>query len=451
MGCSMRMLMTGLFILGLLVQRQLDAQDGAPFTATDGAISLQVPEGWTVMEEPGSSPNIPRLQLYDEMNTVYLYLFNILPECGGPRLGPTSPYISCDPSEAEALAYFLQYIYGYSLLPEADAYETHDGLTYAFVPGHFYAGAKDAGNGTFIIVVVWPNWDTADPLPQPEIVRMLQSATLAEPESATFPVAQMLEDGWTLDLSGLEAGPVQRLVAGADGLLYALTDAQTIFVVTSEGEILHSFSNPYLLFVRDFAVDPAGEFWVIGDALYHLDSSGDFIGQIMLDPSGNYDPIQIEAGLGGNLYLLAQAFYGGSAELRILTSELEMLGQFNVYDVDGFSFDNESFLSMALLGLSPREEIYVYSEWGAIRVFAADGTILEPFLLQDMYIQGFGFSDEAVYLLQARAPQWLRMDAAGESTMTLPASSRISVVLPSGDLLWSDGFSLTRSAWRSDE
>lgn len=55
MGCSMRMLMTGLFILGLLVaQRITDAQDSAPFTSTDGVLSLQAPEGWTVIEEPGS-------------------------------------------------------------------------------------------------------------------------------------------------------------------------------------------------------------------------------------------------------------------------------------------------------------------------------------------------------------------------------------------------------------
>lgn len=60
MGCSMRMLVTGLFILGLLMaQRVADAQDGAPFTSTDGAISLQVPEGWTLVEEPGSSREIP--------------------------------------------------------------------------------------------------------------------------------------------------------------------------------------------------------------------------------------------------------------------------------------------------------------------------------------------------------------------------------------------------------
>lgn len=45
----------------------------------------------------------------------------------------------------------------------------------------------------------------------------------------------------------------------------------------------------------------------------------------------------------------------------------------------------------------------------------------------------------------------LRIDAVGEERLTLPAQIRASAVLPSGDIVWTDGISLMRSSWRSGE
>lgn len=108
-------------------------------------------------------------------------------------------------------------------------------------------------------------------------------------------------------LFGLRALAQQQMIQAQDGAPFTST---TILILTSAGKILRRFSDPYLLSVRDFAVNLAGKFRVIGDARYHLDSNSDFIGQVILDPNGSYDSIQIEIGPDGSLYLLRRPFMG---------------------------------------------------------------------------------------------------------------------------------------------
>ena len=371
------------------------AQQDEAFVLDD--VEFQLPAGWQAYANPGDG----YAEIISDTGEYYgsLSLFNILYECGMPQLGPGTPSLSCTPTAANVLTYYIEYLYGYPLTGD-EIIETINGVDY-LKAYDFYAGIKPVTDGLYAVLIWMPAEDNAG------FSQILETITLREMD-ITFAEPTLIEDGWTLDISSMDVGQVFMLNQGND-VIYVLTDAGILLTVDMDGQIVDVMENRYLAYPLDFAVTLDNVIWVVSyPSLYLLNTEDEA-------PMINHTPVQAEIGQDGTVYILAIADMTSSEEAYVYVFPPEgEATSFKVGEAGVFEFYPEAFLSNARMSISPQDEIYIFADGTFnIRSFDREGNILNTY---EESTRGFGFdADGGVYFVtnEIQARYFLLMSSGG--------------------------------------
>lgn len=386
-----------LILVGLAAP--LSAQETTPFTSQDGNLTFDLPEGWEAIDN-GTEP--PSVLLINPSIFSDLMVYNIRNECGSAGAFVNPLAFSCDPQPEALLPYAMENFWYFPTETEKQFFKDGEIACVKTVDASRLGCARDAGDSYFFLYrIEGITEDATNYLDEAKTI--LNSATYGTAPAVSasdFPEPEIVEDGWTLDVSAFALSLEARIVPGADGRIY-IADAGKILAVNQDGTVEHFIESNTLPYVLDFAVTSDGRIWVVDNAqfLQEFDTEGQLIETVDLSPESSATVLQIEATTDGQLVALEYDEITGEANVILYDPDDLTQTRFSIVEEGEFYFEAEAFLSMARLGASSADEIYVFSEYGnIIRVFNSEGEITIAAVNEEPigYFNRFGFSEDGV-------------------------------------------------------